>query len=94
MIKLQEQMVYLSSVKSMMMLPLVCLLQLLCNGNNVLRIEKGDALLFYNYDWIENLDGDEDVPQTGPIINWRSIHSGMRTTEEKWIATNWFYFHE
>lgn len=65
-----------------------------CNSNNVLRIKKGDALLFYNYDWIENLDGDEDLPQTGPIINWRSIHSGMRTTEEKWIATNWFYFHE
>jgi hypothetical protein len=62
--------------------------------NNILKIEKGDAIVFYNYDWIENPNAEEDMPQTGPIINWRSIHSGMRTTEEKWIATNWFYFHE
>jgi hypothetical protein len=64
------------------------------SSNNVLRIEKGDAVVFYNYDWIENFNGEDDIPQTGPIINWRSIHSGTRTTEEKWIATNWFYFHE
>lgn len=62
--------------------------------NNILKIEKGDAIVFYNYDRIENPNAEEDMPQTGPIINWRSIHSGMRTTEEKWIATNWFYFHE
>lgn len=60
--------------------------------NHVVRVNRGDAIVFYNYDWIVKLHQGEidDVPDTGPLINWRSIHSGLHTQEEKWIATNWF----
>ncbi len=64
------------------------------SGKNVVRVLPGDAIVFYNYDWIENyrLDSDDEIPKTGPFINWRSIHSGLTVSEEKWIATNWFRF--
>ena len=63
-------------------------------SKNVVRVKPGDAIVFYNYDWIVNHcpDSENGTPPTGPIINWRSIHSGETAAEEKWIATNWFNF--
>ena len=63
-------------------------------SKHVVRVKPGDAIVFYNYDWIDNYsqDSDDEIPPTGPIMNWRSIHSGMETDQEKWIATNWFHF--
>lgn len=60
-------------------------------NDNILRINRGDAIVFYNYDWIEKMADDPNVPPTGPMLNWRSIHSGMETEKEKWIGTHWFH---
>jgi hypothetical protein len=62
------------------------------NSQHIVRVHPGDAVAFFNYDWIVNFDEKihDDVPRTGPLMNWRSIHSGLSTEEEKWIATNWF----
>ncbi len=61
---------------------------------HVVRVKEGDAIVFYNYDWIENHNtgSANGVPPTGPLMNWRSAHSGVKTSVEKWIATNWFRF--
>ena len=51
--------------------------------NNV-KIDKGDAIAFYNY---QN-DGSGR-------LNWRALHTGLPTTEkegQKWIANHWFRF--
>ena len=64
-------------------------------SRNVVKVEAGDAIAFYNYDWLVNFNNDPNIPSTGPIMNWRSIHSGLKTEKkEKWIATNWFQFNE
>ena len=62
------------------------------DSHHIIRVRPGDAVDFFNYDWIVNLEEEKegDIPPTGPLMNWRSIHSGLCTTEEKWIATNWF----
>lgn len=62
------------------------------NNRHIVRVRPGDAVAFFNYDWIINFDEEmhNDVPRTGPLMNWRSIHSGLSTKDEKWIATNWF----
>lgn len=70
---------------------------------NVVKVNPGDAIAFYSYDWIETknkneVSGDLDSssnkdqpPPTGPLMNFRSLHKGMTATQgEKWIATNWF----
>lgn len=64
-------------------------------SRHVVKVEAGDAIAFYNYDWLVNFNNDPNIPSTGPIMNWRSIHSGLKTKKkEKWIATNWFQFNE
>lgn len=62
------------------------------DNRHIIRVCPGDAVAFFNYDWIVNFDEEmhNDVPPTGPLMNWRSIHSGLSTKDEKWIATNWF----
>jgi hypothetical protein len=72
------------------------------SNGHVVKIQPGDAVVFYNYDWIEtdnrvelirqkeNVDSRDLPPPSGPLMNWRSIHSGQKTNREKWIATNWF----
>ena len=68
---------------------------------HVVKVQPGDAIVFYSYDWIEtdkgidqrekgDCDSKDLPPPTGPFMNWRSIHSGQETDREKWIATNWF----
>mmetsp|Transcript_24610 Transcript_24610/g.30267 ORF Transcript_24610/g.30267 Transcript_24610/m.30267 type:complete len:411 (-) Transcript_24610:20-1252(-) len=70
-------------------------------NKHIVRVQPGDALVFYSYDWINSntLKGGngrssaskDESPPTGPIMNYRSVHSGLTTTKsEKWIATNWF----
>lgn len=70
------------------------------NNSHIIKVNPGDAIVFYNYDWIDSynrsdlndLEIDGDIPPpTGPFINFRSIHTGLTTTkDEKWIVTNWF----
>ena len=72
------------------------------SNGHVVKIKPGDAVVFYNYDWIEtdkevelerekeNAETLDLPPPSGPFMNWRSIHSGQKTNREKWIATNWF----
>jgi hypothetical protein len=49
---------------------------------HVVRVGAGDAVVFYNYEYNEEI--------SGPIMSWRSLHAGMPASQEKWIATNWF----
>ncbi len=81
-------------------------------SRHVVRVDAGDAIVFYNYDWIQTFGDDAstqggdtvvdsssssdegEIPPTGPMMSWKSIHSGLKTSKEKWIGTNWFYFHE
>jgi hypothetical protein len=49
---------------------------------HVVRVRAGDAVVFYNYEYNEEI--------SGPIMSWRSLHAGMPASQEKWIATNWF----
>lgn len=70
---------------------------------NIVKVNPGDAIAFYSYDWIETKNNDsngrldssppnpDQSPPTGPFMNFRSLHTGMTATKkEKWIATNWF----
>jgi len=57
-------------------------------GPHVIRVNPGDAVAFYNY---ENMIIDGS---SSPVTNWRSLHAGMPTNQEKWIATNWFRLYE
>jgi hypothetical protein len=71
---------------------------------HVVQIEPGDAIVFYNYQWMskkdmrEKMDFDRDDRTTMNLqeemlmMNWRSLHSGLPATQEKWIATNWFAY--
>ena len=53
------------------------------NDNAIVRIQPGDAIVFYNYKFHWN-------DQTAIIENnYRSMHAGLRVPQEKWIATNW-----
>lgn len=50
--------------------------------NHISWIDQGDALVFYNY-----------LDDGSARLDWRSLHSGLPTTEEdgeKWIANHWF----
>lgn len=72
------------------------------NNPHIVQVNPGDAIAFYNYDWIENNNENEksdevsevvdkeSPPPTGPFMNYRSLHTGMTAAKEKWIATNWF----
>ena len=51
-------------------------------GPHVVRIQSGDSVVFYNYEFSQELNN--------PIMNWRSLHAGLTTDREKWISTNWF----
>lgn len=51
------------------------------NNQHIVRVEAGDAVVFYNYEFNEE--------SGAPIMAWRSLHAGMPTNHEKWIATNW-----
>ena len=69
-------------------------------NNHVVKVNPGDAIVFYSYDWIESYDANDNIdqlvdrdgpPPTGPIMNFRALHTGLTTEKsEKWIATNWF----
>ena len=68
-------------------------------SNHIVKVNPGDAIVFYGYDWIEtnqqnatdSIMEDGDFPPTGPLMNYRSIHTGLTADkDEKWIATNWF----
>ena len=48
---------------------------------HIVKVCAGDAVVFYNYEF--------DVGYGAPIMALRSIHAGMPTCREKWIATNW-----
>lgn len=44
-------------------------------GENVVKVEPGDAVLFYNYDWIENLS--PKVTQPHPQICHQPVHKSL-----------------
>ena len=48
---------------------------------HIVRVEPGDAIVFYNYEYDEEFQG--------PLMCWRSLHAGMPAKQEKWIVTNW-----
>ncbi|KAL9189655.1 hypothetical protein ACHAXT_009330 [Thalassiosira profunda] len=52
------------------------------NNGSIARIERGDAIAFYNY----KDDGSGR-------LDWRALHCGLPTAEEegaKWIANHWY----
>jgi len=49
-------------------------------SDNVVRVQAGDAVVFYNY---------ENDPRLGKVPSWKSLHSGLKAMDTKWIATNW-----
>jgi len=49
------------------------------DNEHVAWIDQGDALVFYNY-----------CDDGSAKLDWRSIHSGLPTSEVKWIANHWF----
>lgn len=51
------------------------------NNNHTVRIQAGDAVVFYNYEYSSTFDC--------PVMNWRGLHAGRPAQSEKWIATNW-----
>ena len=59
---------------------------------HVVHVEPGDAVVFYNYEWVNKVSKGDGTSGgfNGPIMNWRSLHSGRPTQLQKWIATNWF----
>jgi hypothetical protein len=67
---------------------------------HVVKIKPGDAIAFYNYQWMstKKLHRNHDCSTTistnkdSLMINWRSIHSALPASQEKWIATNWFAY--
>ena len=54
-------------------------------GPTVVSVSAGDAVVFYNYEYNEELESS--------IMSWRSLHCGMPAQKEKWIATNWIQQH-
>lgn len=69
---------------------------------HVVRVQAGDALVFYNYDSssscssssddsssLENAQEDSDAYR--PPLDWRGIHAALPATEQKCIATHWFH---
>ena len=50
-------------------------------GSAVVSLSAGDAIVFYNYEYNDELKSS--------IMAWRSLHAGMPAQKEKWIATNW-----
>lgn len=55
-------------------------------SKNIVKVAAGDAVVFYNYEYYN---------ETHPMImNWKSIHAGMPTSCDKWIATNWIQLGE
>ena len=52
----------------------------------VVKIEPGDALLFYNYNG--KSQSDSSPPQD--LRDYHSIHASLTVPEEKWIATGWW----
>jgi hypothetical protein len=51
------------------------------SSSHIVRVKPGDAIVFYNYERHE---------EYGRIMSWKTIHAGMPTDQEKWVATNWF----
>jgi 2OG-Fe(II) oxygenase superfamily len=49
---------------------------------HVIRVNAGDTVVFYNYEFVEQ----NGLP---PTMAWRSLHAGLPAAKEKWIATNW-----
>lgn len=56
----------------------------------VVRIEPGDAVIFYNYE----IEQDEEFNRCRRMIRWKSFHCGLPASDIKWIATNWFRLEE
>eukprot|EP00587_Corethron_hystrix_P000644 CAMPEP_0113297504 /NCGR_PEP_ID=MMETSP0010_2-20120614/335_1 /TAXON_ID=216773 ORGANISM="Corethron hystrix, Strain 308" /NCGR_SAMPLE_ID=MMETSP0010_2 /ASSEMBLY_ACC=CAM_ASM_000155 /LENGTH=239 /DNA_ID=CAMNT_0000150397 /DNA_START=444 /DNA_END=1163 /DNA_ORIENTATION=+ /assembly_acc=CAM_ASM_000155 len=53
-------------------------------NNNIVHIQQGDAVAFYNY--LDDRSGR---------LNWRALHAGLPTSKNdgpKWICTHWFGF--
>jgi len=72
---------------------------------HVVKIKPGDAIAFYNYQWTsaKEEEGQKTLHRNhncstictnkdSLMINWRSIHSALPASQEKWIATNWFAY--
>jgi len=71
--------------------------------NHVVQIQPGDAIVFYNYQWVDmqEVNGNmgvnrgkttTDGGERALAMNWRSLHCGLPASQEKWIATKWFVF--
>lgn len=60
------------------------------NSSAVVHIQPGDAVIFYNYDFLFQ---EKKGEMSTLVPNWRAIHAALPTQKEKWIATNWFSFH-
>jgi len=56
------------------------------NNKNVVRIQAGDAVVFYNY----YLSQEDERAAS----DWRTIHAGLPSTETKLIANHWFHVGE
>ena len=75
------------------------------NNNHIIRIQPGDAIVFFNYTTAGGDDGRDakddknvdGIATAGMVPNWRAEHLGMEVptqTKEKWIATNWFGYEQ
>lgn len=54
--------------------------------SNVVHVQAGDAVVFYNYQMNPYERG------AGAVPDWKSLHAGLPTrSEEKWIANHWFH---
>ena len=53
------------------------------SNHHVVRVKKGDALVFYNYNPNE---GEDAVP-----LDYHAYHAGLPAESTKWIANQWFH---
>lgn len=60
------------------------------NSSAVVHIQPGDAVIFFNYDFLFQ---EKKGEMSTLVPNWRAIHAALPTRKEKWIATNWFSYH-
>ena len=52
------------------------------DNKNVIRVQAGDALVFYSY----RLSPDDEA-----LSDWRTLHAGMPSPHVKMIANHWFH---
>ena len=53
------------------------------NGKHVIRINKGDAVVFYNY-LVDETSG-------AAVSDWTTLHAGLLSSQDKIIANHWFH---